>query len=143
MLGLIITGHGNFGTGLYSSLKLIAGEQKNVYAIDFPQEISIVELESKLKSAMEAMSELDGVLVLSDLAGGSPMKTAAMLSLEHKNVAVVAGTNLPMIIEAALTKDFQECPFEFGRHLVNTAKESTLMYENKPKKVQESSEDGI
>ena len=38
MIGLIVTGHGNFGSGLTSSLNLIAGEQENYQYVDFTKE---------------------------------------------------------------------------------------------------------
>ena len=41
MIGLIVTGHGNFATGLTSSLKLIAGDPQYYVAVDFPQEYSV------------------------------------------------------------------------------------------------------
>lgn len=49
MIGLIVTGHGNFATGLTSSLKLIAGEPKNYVAVDFLESYSVDDLEREFK----------------------------------------------------------------------------------------------
>ena len=51
MIGLIVTGHGNFASGLTSSLKLIAGEPKNYVAVDFLESYSVDDLERELTKA--------------------------------------------------------------------------------------------
>ena len=112
MIGLIVTGHGNFASGLTSSLKLIAGEPKNYVAVDFLESYSVDDLERELTKALDELKDCEGVLVLSDLGGGSPFKTAVMVGYPRGNVEVVAGTNLPMLIEAvnlrAMGKDISE-----------------------------------
>ena len=49
MLGLLVTGHGHFATGLNSSLELIAGAQPNVALVDFEADHSIEVLKEKLE----------------------------------------------------------------------------------------------
>lgn len=48
MVGIIITGHSNFATGIASAVKLVAGQQKNLEAVDFPDTYSTEELKIKL-----------------------------------------------------------------------------------------------
>ena len=55
MIGLIVTGHGNFGSGLTSSLNLIAGEQENYQYVDFTKEVD--ELRDDLNKAMDALKD--------------------------------------------------------------------------------------
>ena len=78
MIGLIVTGHGNFGSGLTSSLNLIAGEQENYQYVDFTKEVD--ELRDDLNKAMDALKDCEGILVLSEVVGGSPFKTAVVMS---------------------------------------------------------------
>ena len=98
MIGLIVTGHGNFASGLTSSLKLIAGEPKNYVAVDFLESYSVEDLERELNKAFDELKDCEGILVLSDLGGGSPFKTAVMTGYPKGNVEVIAGSNLPMLI---------------------------------------------
>ena len=93
MIGLIVTGHGHFATGLTSSIDLIAGPQDNYVAVDFDGE-GTEKLENDLKAAIEKLSGCEGIIVFSDLAGGSPFKTAAIVTAGNPNVKVIAGTNL-------------------------------------------------
>lgn len=106
MVGIILTGHGNFATGVLSSLKLIAGEQENLIGVDFREGDSTEVLEENLNCAISNLNT-DEILVLSDLAGGSPFKVSVLLSqkLENKNIRVLAGTNLGMLLEVSLCRD--------------------------------------
>ena len=76
MVGLLITGHGHFATGLGTSLKLITGATENIVYVDFEADHTIDTLKANLRKGFDELKGCDGVLVLSDLAGGSPFKTA-------------------------------------------------------------------
>ena len=104
MVGILVTGHGNFATGILSSLELIAGNQEKLIGVDFTADDSEKSLEKKIIEAMDKLEE--EILVLADLAGGSPFKVSAILSqkLENKKIAVIAGTNLGMLIEVSLCR---------------------------------------
>lgn len=142
MIGLIVTGHGNFGTGLTSALNLIAGEQENYTAIDFVQEWGVDELRAALTKAMDDMKDCDGILVLSDLPGGSPFKTAVEVGFPRGNVQVIAGTNLPMLVEISMARKFIEELDTLVNMALNTGKDQVVRYEFKPVE-QEAPEDGI
>ncbi len=80
MVGIIVTGHGNFASGITSALELIAGPQDAYAALDFTSLSGTEELEKGMASALESLrsrEDVDGVLVLCDLVGGTPFKTAA------------------------------------------------------------------
>ncbi|MEG1003518.1 PTS galactosamine/N-acetylgalactosamine transporter subunit IIA [Clostridium sp.] len=106
MVGVIITGHGSFATGMLSSLKLIAGDVENLSGVNFTEDDSTETLEEKLKSSINEM-KCDEIIILSDLAGGSPFKVSAMLSstINDKKIKVISGTNLGMLLEVSLCRD--------------------------------------
>lgn len=106
MIGLIISGHGNFATGLHSSLKLISGEPINVEYVDFEETDSIETLKEKYYTSLKTLDNCDSILALTDLAGGSPFKTLVEVKTEiEKPMEVIGGTNLPMALEISMTKD--------------------------------------
>lgn len=142
MIGLIVTGHGNFASGLTSSLKLIAGEPKNYVAVDFLESYSVEDLERELNKAFDELKDCEGILVLSDLGGGSPFKTAVMTGYPKGNVEVIAGSNLPMLIEVNMGRQFIEDLNTLTEMAVNTGKNQVVRYEFKPV-VQEEPTDGI
>jgi PTS system N-acetylgalactosamine-specific IIA component len=141
MIGLIVTGHGNFGTGLTSSLELIAGPQQSYKAVDFVQEFSVDDLARELTKAMDELSDCDGILVCSDIPGGSPFKTAVEIGFPRGNVNVVSGTNLAMLISAATLKGFMDLD-TLTTMVMDEAKNSVVKYEF-VKVVQQISDDGI
>lgn len=105
MVGIIVTGHGNFATGLISSLELIAGSQENLIGVDFLEEDTTESLEKMIEDAINKLG--NEVLVLSDLAGASPFRAAADLSQKNKdkNIKIISGTNLGMLLEVSLCRE--------------------------------------
>lgn len=129
MIGLIVTGHGHFGTGLTSSLDLIAGKQENYVAVDFLAEDSTDTLVQKFEQAFEQLDTTDGVLVLSDLAGGSPFKTMVETSLSKDfPVRVIAGTNLGMLIEISMTRQFESDVEKLADMAVSTGQSQVMKF---------------
>lgn len=105
MVGIIVTGHGNFATGLISSLELIAGAQDNLIGVDFLEEDTTESLEKMIEDAINKLG--NEVLVLSDLAGASPFRAAAKLSQKNRdeNIKIISGTNLGMLLEVSLCRE--------------------------------------
>lgn len=107
MIGIIISGHGNFATGLRSSLNLIAGNPANVEYVDFIETDSTETLKEKYMSSLNNLSNCNSILALTDLTGGSPFKTLVELKAEVTTpLEVIGGTNLAMILEISMAKDF-------------------------------------
>ena len=145
MLGLLVTGHGHFATGLNSSLELIAGAQPNVAFVDFEADHSIEVLKDNLTKALDSLKEYDGVLVLSDLPGGSPFKTAVELKYERQDQAieVIAGTNLPLLIASSTMTAVFENPLDLAEAMIPEGKDSIVRFELAARAVEVEDEDGI
>ena len=145
MLGLLVTGHGHFATGLNSSLELIAGAQANVALVDFEADHSIEVLKDNLNKALDSLKEYDGVLVLSDLPGGSPFKTAVECKFERPDQAieVIAGTNLPLLIASSTMTAVFDNPLDLAEAMMPEGKDSIIRFELAAKVEEESDEDGI
>jgi len=107
MIGLLITGHGNFATGITTSVNLIAGKQAAYESVDFLTHYSIVDLENELTKAMDNLKDCDGIIVMSDLGGGSPFKSSATIGRNYKDVRVIGGANLPMVLETVIARSLE------------------------------------
>ena len=104
MIGFILTGHGHFSNGLKSALDMIAGPQPAFEIVPFEEEAA-GQYGDKLREAVKAMrAETDGVLVFCDLMGGTPFNQSMMITAEQDNISVVAGTNLPMLIDIVMAR---------------------------------------
>lgn len=108
MIGCIVTGHGEFAGGLAQALTMIAGEQEHFEAVPFRETEPLDAFAGRMKAALQRLLEqTDGVLVFTDLMGGTPFRTAMLAAAGHENVAVLTGTNLPMLIEIGLMRSAQ------------------------------------
>lgn len=104
MIGLIVTGHGHFATGLESALSLLGGKPSDFVSVDFPDGDTTADLSAHLATALDSLSGCVGVLICCDLLGGSPFKAAVLLAQGRQDVRVMAGTNLPLLLETHLTR---------------------------------------
>lgn len=145
MLGLLVTGHGHFATGLGSSLELIAGAQPNVAYVDFEADHSIEILKDNLNKAFDSLKEYDGVLVLSDLPGGSPFKTAVECKFERPDQAieVLTGTNLPLLVASATMTAVFDNPLDLAEAMIPEGKDSIVRFELVARTEEPEDEDGI
>lgn len=106
MVSILIIGHGNYATGALSATRLVAGAPENVYALDFEEGMSPEELKEKMSALLASIPDKE-VLIMADLAGGTPFRTAVELKMTQteKEVRVVAGANMPALMEAAFSSD--------------------------------------
>ncbi|MEG0542067.1 MAG: PTS fructose transporter subunit IIA [Angelakisella sp.] len=141
MVTILLTGHGNFATGLLSAVRLICGTHRQVVAVDFVQEDSIDDLRTNILSVIN--EEDNDILILTDIAGGSPYNTSVLLKNEFigKNIEVVSGANIPMLISAIMERGEQSAP-EVAENIVEVALHSIKRFQLK-KIVQQQVDDGI
>lgn len=108
MIGCIVTGHGEFAPGLSKALAMIAGKQENFEVIAFEEGLALDAYEESIRVTLEKLlKETEGVLIFTDLLGGTPFRTAMMASSSFDKVEVLTGTNLPMLIEIGLMRTFE------------------------------------
>ena len=144
MIGIVVTGHGLFAEGMHSSAVMIAGENENIKYVCFKEGMGLEELSEQLSAAYNELAACDGIVVLSDLPGGSPFKTAVECSMAHpdKKIVVLAGTNLPMIITASTMLSFEEDPQALADELMFEGKDNIVRFELAVREEVEE-EDGI
>ena len=124
MIGIVIVSHSNIASEFLSVLEHIVGKQENIQAISiFPDD----NVESKRGEIIKAIKNVDqkkGVIVLTDMFGGTPSNLAISV-MNEKNVEVVAGVNLPMLIKISALRE--KCNME---ELIKRSQESGRKYMN-------------
>lgn len=124
MVGIILASHGDFAKGILQSGTMIFGEEKNVQAVTLMPSEGPDDLKAKMKDAIASFESQDEVLFLVDLWGGTPFNQANALFEEHKDKwAIVAGLNLPMLIEAYGARLSMESAQEIAASILKSAKE--------------------
>ena len=146
MIGIVVTGHGLFAEGIQSSATMIAGANENARYVCFKEGMSIEDLAEKLNGAFAELSACDSIIVLSDLPGGSPFRTAAECAFANtqQKIVVLSGTNLPMVITALSMIAFEEDVDALVGELLFEGKEGVVRFELAVKDDEpEEDEDGI
>lgn len=125
MIGCILTGHGEFAPGLAAAVTMIAGKQEHFEVVTFREDEPLETFEGNLKTAIEKLlSETKGVVVFTDLLGGTPFRYSMVAAAEHdQQVEVITGTNLPMLIESLLIRTMEDSASALATKAVNVGKE--------------------
>lgn len=125
MIGIVILTHGSLGIELLKTAEMIIGKQDKVDILSVQSGSSLGDLAKKLDKLKEKYQN-DGLLILTDMFGGSP-SNIAMAYLDDKNIEVVTGVNLPMLIKAFSIRNDVTSPQELAKFASNTAKDSIII----------------
>lgn len=127
MIGVVLTGHGRYAYGMADSLFLTMGQQEAFAAIEFTPDVTPEQLSANIRSAAETLGE-DGLLILCDMAGGTPFnETIKLLPELQGEVEVLAGINLPILIEACMDRE-DKTVHELAEQLVETGQSTLLRF---------------
>ena len=141
MVGIIIASHGEFAAGIKQSGSMIFGEQEKVESVVFMPSEGPEDLQRKLQEAI-AKVDSEEILFLVDLWGGSPFNQANKLfeeAPEHR--AIVAGLNLPMLIEAYASRFSMNTAHEIAQAIAPTAIEGVKVRPEELQKKEEVAEE--
>ena len=72
MVGVVVTGHGGFAAGMAANVKMLAGSDAELKAVDFADGMDVEVFEKQLAEAIDSYADCEAVLVLADIAGGTP-----------------------------------------------------------------------
>jgi PTS system mannose-specific IIA component len=98
MIGILITTHAALGIELIKAAEMIKGEMPSVMHISIDQKSSMEEIKNEISAAIKKLDQGEGVLILTDLFGGTPANVSLSFMREGK-VEVVTGVNLPMLLK--------------------------------------------
>jgi len=122
MVGIIVVGHGEFAKGLSSAVEMIAGRQDEYLNLSFSYGMTPEQLKAEIKDAIEHLNTERGVLIFTDLMGGTPFKESVEISLQYDNVKVITGTNTAMLLEAVLMRSAITNVRDFAINLKETGR---------------------
>lgn len=99
MIGIVLVTHGSIGTALIEGAQHVLNQTPHVEALAVAATDDLHQCSARLTALIHQVDQGDGVLVFSDLMGGSPSNIARKL-VPQMNIRVVAGVNLPMLLAA-------------------------------------------
>lgn len=100
MIGMVLVTHGGLAQEFLYALEHIVGPQKNVSAVCIGPDDDMEARRQEILDSVSANDEGDGVVVLTDMFGGTPSNLAISV-LDRGPVEVIAGINLPMLVKLA------------------------------------------
>lgn len=103
-VGVLIAAHDRLGEEFLKAVRQIVPHVQGFEAVSIDPKQSVEEMRSLLVEALDRLDEGDGVLILTDMFGGTPSNISLSLLGERK-VEVVTGTNLPMLIKLATMRE--------------------------------------
>ncbi|MCM3737479.1 PTS sugar transporter subunit IIA [Bacillus cytotoxicus] len=125
MIGILVTTHGEFCNGLLHAAHMIAGEQEGVDAVSL-DENGMDDFASRLETKLDEMVEkYNQVLVMCDLKGGTPCNQSLRYGfINEGKIKIVAGVNLPMLIETIFGRSSVESLDELAIVASDSGKQS-------------------
>ena len=109
MIGLVIVTHGRLAEEFVSAMEHVVGPQTAVQAICIGPEDDMERRRSDILKACAAVDEGGGVILLTDMFGGTPSNLAISV-MEQTKAEVIAGLNLPMLIKLASVRQREALP---------------------------------
>jgi PTS system mannose-specific IIA component len=126
MIGLVIVTHGRLAEEFVAVMEHVVGAQQNVAAVCLAPDD---DLDAKRAEILQKVKNVDagkGVLILTDMFGGTPSNIAISVT-EEKKIEAVTGINLPMLIKLASVRQTEslsqaaQSAMEAGRKYINAA----------------------
>lgn len=100
MIGLVLVTHGRLAEELRAAMEHVVGRQSGVATVCIFPEDQMEARREDIRGAIAAVDSGDGVVVLTDILGGTPSNLAIQLC-DHRKVEVIAGVNLPLLVKLA------------------------------------------
>ena len=100
MIGLILVTHGRLAEEFVAAMQHVVGRQEGVATVCIGPNDDMEARRAEIAAAVKAVDSGEGVIILTDLFGGTPSNLAISL-LQRGKVEVIAGINLPMLIRLA------------------------------------------
>jgi len=128
MIGFVVVTHGNLASELINTAEMIVGKIEGVVAVPILHSVSQDEAREQILSAIKSVDNGEGVLILTDLFGGTPSNLSISF-LEDKKVEVVTGVSLPMMVKLSNVRanlsleDMAKLIRSYGRENISIAGE--------------------
>jgi mannose PTS system EIIA component len=100
MLGIVIVTHGNLGDVLIETAEIIfSAKAEAIISVSIDLKQNVETLRKKIKDGIKAVNQQNGILILTDMFGGTPSNLSYSF-LEEGKVEVISGVNLPILVKA-------------------------------------------
>jgi mannose PTS system EIIA component len=100
MIGMVLVTHGTLANAMREAMEHVVGKQKNLATVCIESDAEFESQRAEIARRMDEVNEGDGVILLTDMFGGTP-SNLAMSMASQPNVEIIGGMNLPMLVKLA------------------------------------------
>lgn len=122
MIGIVLVTHGNLADEFLSAMQHVVGRQPQIATACIGPNDDMNERRNDILSKVEEVDSGEGVIVLTDMFGGTPSNLAISI-MDRANVEVIAGINLPMLVKLGTLRKEKSL-----KEAVTGAKEAGIKY---------------
>ena len=126
MIGMVIVTHGRLAEEFVAAAEHVVGPQRDIRTVCIGPDDDMEERRNDILKAVAEVDSGEGVIVLTDMFGGTPSNLAISM-MDKAKVEVIAGINLPMLIKLASVRETEDladavtAAQEAGRKYINVA----------------------
>jgi PTS system mannose-specific IIA component len=101
MIGMVLVTHGRLAEELRHAMEHVVGPQQAVATVCIGPDDALEATRAEIRRSIEAVDQGDGVVVLTDMFGGTPSNLAMQMATGERPIEVLAGVNLPLLVKLA------------------------------------------
>ena len=128
MVGMLVVTHQRLAQELVATAELIVGQIDNCVGLSLDPDLPVDDLRQQITEAMDEVNGGEGVIVLTDMFGGTP-SNLSLSFLNQEGIEVVTGVNLPMLLKLAHSRENHKVDElarvikDYGRRSISLASE--------------------
>ena len=128
MVGMLLITHQRLAEEFIATAELIVGKIENCVGLSLDPDLPVDDLRRQIDEAMDRVNDGDGVIVLTDMFGGTP-SNLSLSFLNEEGIEVVTGVNLPMLLKLAQSREGHKVDElariikDYGRRSISLASE--------------------
>lgn len=126
MIGMVLVTHGALAVEFKSALEHVVGPQEGIGTVAIGPDDDMEARRAEILSCVDTVDQGSGVVILTDMFGGTPSNLAISV-MQNRQVEVIAGVNLPMLVKLARVRgdlpirEAVRIAAEAGRKYINVA----------------------
>lgn len=124
MIGVIVATHGGMASGINDAIEMICGPQEKFEIVSLKRGQDAESFGEEISNSIEKLNDGDGVVILVDLLGATPMNQSALNLFKCDNIEVLTGVNLPMVITSTMERECFDNIKDLVKKIKNNGKES-------------------
>jgi PTS system mannose-specific IIA component len=126
MIGVLVIAHSGLAGELISAAEHIVGKMENMVGVPVKPDQSVEQLRNQIVQAIKLVNKGDGVLILTDMFGGTP-SNISLSFLEEDKIEVVTGVNLPMVVRVGTYRGNKKSLKELAHHIMGYGRDNIYL----------------